>query len=101
MPSTKTPRLTNFESRITNMFSPNAPKIVNPDGTTSSHKMAWGTVDNFAIAYPTIIQLADGTLKELDQKAAAEYALRTGEYKKFANAKDAEAYANGGYKPKQ
>ncbi len=83
------------------MFSPNSPKIVNPDGTTSSHKMAWGQVDNFYIAYPTIIQMQDGTLKELDQKSAVDYALRTGEYKKFSNAKDAEIYANGGYKPKQ
>ena len=101
MPNTKTPRLTNFESRIATMFNPNQPHIKNADGTTSSHKMAWGQVDDFYIAYPTIIQQKDGSLKELDAKTAVEYALKTGEYKRFANAQEAQTYADGGYKPKK
>jgi hypothetical protein len=35
------------------------------------------------LAYPTIVQQQDGSLKELDEKAAAQYALKTGEYKRL------------------
>ena len=83
------------------MFSPNAPRISNADGTYSTHEMAWEYTDGGAIAFPTIIQQKDGSLVRLDPKAAMEHALRTGEFKRFSNPKDAEAYASGGYKPKQ
>jgi hypothetical protein len=71
--------------------------IQNPDGTKSTHKMASANVDNKNIAFPTIVE-RNGKLEELDIDAAIDHAMKTGEFAEFATEKDAQQYAEGGYK---
>lgn len=86
----------NFEQRILN---PNSyPSIDNGDGSVSTHRMAWGGDEGNFKAFPTIIQSKDGKLVEMEPMDAQRYAEKTGEYRKFTDAKDAESYAEGGYK---
>ena len=75
----------------------NAPSIVNDDGTTSTHKMAWGEVDGKYVAFPTIIESTKG-LRELTPEAAMNLALKSGEYRQFDTKEEASSYADGGYK---
>lgn len=104
-------KTTNFERRIATMNSPNALKIKNPDGSYSTHEMAYASVGRGYIAYPTVVEIQKGKLTRLSGKDAINYAIATGEYKEFlprpkgkiaesAKAR-AEAYAAGGYKPKK
>lgn len=104
-------KTTNFESRIKTMNSPKALKLKNPDGSYSTHSMAYASTDRGYIAYPTVVEINKGTLTRLSGDVAAKYALATGEYKQFnprpkgkasesAKAR-AAAYASGGYKPKK
>ncbi len=82
----------NFVQRYMN---PNPSMVIkNPDGSSSTHQMA--SADN--IAYPTIVQGPDGKLKRLGDDEAYQYARKTGEFIKFANEKDADWFANNGYK---
>ena len=86
----------NFEQRI---LKPNAyPAIDNGDGSQSTHRMAYGGVDNGYVVFPTIVQGKDGKLQELDDKAAFEYAMKNKEYRMFDKEEDAASYAEGGYK---
>lgn len=86
----------NFEQRV---LKPNSfPSIDNGDGSVSTHKMAWGDADGKYMAFPTIIQGADGKLVELAPQEAQRYAQESGEYRKFDKPEDAESYAEGGYK---
>ncbi|HEX5025721.1 MAG TPA: hypothetical protein VFV68_10630, partial [Agriterribacter sp.] len=82
-----------FEKRIQNPSQ----FIINPDGSKSTHKMASAEVDGKQIAYPTIVNI-NGKLKELNPKEALDYALKNNEYREFKKAKEAQAYAEGGYK---
>jgi broad specificity phosphatase PhoE len=70
------------------------PVINNPDGSFSTHRMA--SSDN--LAYPTIVQQPDGSLKQLGDKEAYQYAIKNKEYIQFKNDKDADWFANNGYK---
>ena len=46
-----------------------------------------------------IVQLPSGNLSEFtDPGKAINYALQNKEFREFTSAKDAEEYANGGYK---
>lgn len=84
----------NFEQRV--LYPNKYPVIQNNDGTFSTHKMAWTTVGDKFIAFPMIVQLPSGNLSEFtDPGKAINYALQN---KEFTSAKDAEEYANGGYK---
>lgn len=85
--------LKDFEKR---MQDPNA-FITNPDGTISTHKMAWGQAGGKFIAFPTIVPV-DGELKQLGVNDAADFAIKNNEYKSFDTAKDAETYAAGSWK---
>ena len=69
------------------------PSIKNSDGSISTHRMADTEIDGKYIAYPTIVQLPDGELMELDENTAITYALQTGEYKEFQDQKSATSYA--------
>lgn len=71
--------------------------ILNEDGSKSTHKMASAEVDGKQIAYPTIVN-KNGKLQELNPDEAIDYALKTGEYKEFKTDKEAQQYAEGGYK---
>lgn len=85
-----------FETRFSDMADPEL-RINNSDGTYSTHKMMSAEVNGKQIALPTIVN-ENGVLRELSPKDALSYALKTGEYKVFPNAKEAQAYAEGGYK---
>lgn len=87
----------NFEQRV---LYPNKYSVIqNNDGTFSTHKMAWTTVGDKFIAFPMIVQLPSGNLSEFtDPGKAINYALQNKEFREFTSAKDAEEYANGGYK---
>ena len=71
--------------------------IKNPDGSVSTHKMATAEVDGMQIAFPTIVE-QNGELVELPINEAIDFALKNNEFAEFANAEDAQAWANGGYK---
>lgn len=87
----------NFEQRV--LYPNKYPQIQNQDGTFSTHKMAWTTVGDRFIAFPTIVQLPSGELYEFtDPGKAINYALENKEFREFNNAQDAEEYANNGYK---
>ena len=62
--------------------------------------MADSEVDGRFFAYPTIIQKADGSLEELSDAEALQYALRTGEFMEFPTQEEATAYSTNGYKSK-
>ncbi len=86
----------NFEKRV---LSPSMyPVINNPDGSYSTHKMMWGDSDGKYYAYPSIVQLPNGTRKELHPDLAWQYAMENKEYRVFNTPEDAARYADGGYK---
>lgn len=77
------------------------PFIENEDGTISTHKMsAERDEEGNWYAFPTIVQLPDGSLYEFkDVSSAMSYNLRTKNFKSFGKNKDkALEYARGGYK---
>lgn len=86
----------NFEQRI--LYPSRYPQINNPDGSYSTHKMAWTTVGDRFIAFPTIVQLPDGNLKELPPSEAIQWAIQNKEFREFPTAEQASGYADGGYK---
>lgn len=87
----------NFEQRV--LYPDKYPVIQNDDGSIAIHKMAWTTVGDKFIAFPTIIQTPDGGLYQFqDPDKAVLYALKNKEFREFNKAEDAKAYANNGYK---
>jgi len=90
---TVTGKLKNFEKRALNPSQ----SIKNPDGTTSTHKMASAEVDGKYIAFPTIVE-KDGKLVELSVDDAIDYALKNDEFRSFKTEKESQEYAEGGYK---
>src|SRR6202453_4839639 len=82
----------NFVQRYLNPGT--SPVIKNSDGSVSTHRMA--SSDN--LAYPTIVQQPDGSLKQLGDKEAYQYAIKSKEYIAFKNDKDADWFATNGYK---
>lgn len=87
----------NFEQRI--LHASKSPSLKNKDGSVSTHRMAWGEVDDKFVAYPTIVQdPKTKKLKQLGDREAFEYAMQTGEYREFSTPDEASAYADNGYK---
>jgi hypothetical protein len=86
----------NFEKRILKPGS--YPTIDNGDGSVSTHRMAYGGVDNGFVAYPTIVQKPDGKLVQLGDDEAFDFAMKNREYRMFDKESDAASYAEGGYK---
>lgn len=87
----------NFEKRILNPEQ--YPELNNDDGSFATHQMAWSSGKNGYYAFPTIIQdPVSGNLKSLSPLQAVQYAIKSGEYRKFNTPEEAEQYANGGYK---
>jgi hypothetical protein len=86
----------NFVQRYLNPSK--SPVIKNDDGSVSTHRMA--SSDN--IAYPTIVQQPDGSLKQLNANGpnneAYKYAIKNKEFIEFKNEKDADWFATNGYK---
>jgi hypothetical protein len=76
------------------------PRIKNPDGSFSTHRMA-ADVDKSGnwFAYPLIQKDDTGRLRQLPQNEAFQRALRMNNYKAFGGNKAAALeYARGGYK---
>mgnify|MGYP003116650162 CR=1 FL=1 len=94
-PPNKTP---NFVKRIQNPRK--YPFISNKDGSISTHKMA-AEVDEKGnwYVFPTIVQQADGSLKQFDDPMKAlRYNKNRGNAIKMNSKEEALAYAQGGYK---
>lgn len=62
--------------------------------------MADAEIDGRYIAFPTI-QMIDGGLVRLNDRAALDRALTVGNFVEFPTAKEASEYAKGGYKTKK
>lgn len=86
----------NFEQRV--LRPSDYPSINNPDGSYSTHKMMWNEMGNKFGAFPSIVQLPTGKLVELDPRSAYNHAISNNEYRTFNSAKEAQEYAEGGYK---
>jgi len=89
----KKPKTTNFEDRIKSPIE----KIMNPDGTISTHKMMSFEADGKFYAAPTIVK-KDGKLVELTPNEAIDFAFKNNEFKVFKTDQEAKDYANNGYK---
>ncbi len=94
----KNPNKLNFVQRY--LYPSKYPVINNDDGTISTHRMASAETDGKFISYPTIVQEPDGSLIELEDDAAFERAMQSGEFLEFPTDEEAKAYAEGGYKEK-
>ena len=86
----------NFVKRALNPDS--SPKITNDDGSKSTHRMASGETDGRFIAYPTITQDKDGSLRQREDNDAFRYAMETGEFIEFDTDQEAKRFASGEYK---
>lgn len=81
----------NFVQRV--MSPDKFPVINNPDGSVSTHKMAWGSYGNQHVVFPTIVyDEKTGTLKDLG-KEAFDYAIKNKQYIPFNNPKEAESFS--------
>lgn len=74
------------------------PRINNPDGSHSTHLMAWTTVGEPGkekyIVYPSIVHNRQtGRMTKLSGREAVEYAMKTGEYIEFDDASKAEWFS--------
>ncbi len=92
--SDKVDSVTNFESRIQDPSK----YIVNPDGSTSTHKMFSFEAGGKYYVAPEIAEDENGNLIHRTGRAAVDHALRTKNYKEFATDAEAKAYAADGYK---
>ena len=78
----------------------------NPDGSTSTHKMAYATIDKGAVAFPTVFPKERGGTKSHDPKdwiepegwAALDTAKARGEVYQFSKERRAKKWSEGGYK---
>jgi len=88
----------NFVQRGLNKDSSTALGIDNKDnGDRMSHLMAWDGDENHGyVAYPTIIQDSENSLKRLDGHDAYFHAMKTGEFIKFNDRNMAEKYSQNG-----
>ena len=81
----------NFVNRILNrsLF----PVLKNPDGSVSTHSMAWGESDDGKMfVYPTVIQGKNG-LERLSDDDAWNYAHKTGELIEFPSRQKADWFS--------
>ena len=71
----------------------NYPVINNPNGTYSTHKMAWGQAGNKYYVFPTI--LWDGqSLREYTPQEAWKHVFDTGNYLEFDTPEEADFFTN-------
>lgn len=77
--------------------NPQGAPIQNPDGTISTHKMAYGESDGQFVVYPTIFPEA-GKLKEYPPGEAFRRAIKTGDIIPFNTEDEARWFSSGGYK---
>lgn len=65
------------------------------DGQVGTHLMSWSTYgkDKTPIVYPSIIQDKTGKFTQLDDDAAFNYAIKSGEYIPFKSPDQAELFS--------
>lgn len=74
-----------------------SPKINNPDGSSSTHELAWGSGENgSAFVYPTIIQGNNGGLQRLSGEDAWNHAVENRTAIRFKSPTLAEFYSKQG-----
>lgn len=75
-------------------------EMINPDGTTSTHRMEYGKVDNKYVVNPTIFPEEDGSWTDLGGQGMKAYneASKRGETFEFKNEKRASKFAHGSWK---
>ena len=82
----------NFVQRL---MSPDEwPRVKHPNGGYSTHRMAWTSVGNQHIVYPTVVY--DWNSKDVKQRnpdEAVVHALQTGEYIPFNTPEQAHTFA--------
>jgi len=69
------------------------PVLNNPDGSFSTHSMAWGEADGRYFVYPTVLLDEDGTLKRFDADAAWGHVMKTGNFLEFSSPKEADWFS--------
>jgi hypothetical protein len=69
------------------------PLLKNPDGTVSSHSMAWGEADGRFFVYPTVLLQESQNLKRYDAKEAWKRTQATGNFIEFSSAEEAEWFS--------
>lgn len=75
------------------------PQLANPDGSYSTHRMAWGTDDHGPVVFPTIVfDPQTNALKQLPDDEAWRHAMRSNEFIRMPNGADADWFSNNGYK---
>lgn len=88
----------NFEQRV--LRPSQYPTLAQEgEGNFATHKMAYAGTEKGFMAYPTVVQMPGAKeLQELEGQAAMDYALKSGEFRQFADEQSAADYARGGYK---
>ena len=69
------------------------PVLKNPDGTVSTHSMAWGDEGGRYFVYPTVVQGPDGKLLRLPDDAAWRRAKIQGDRIEFKTPEDADDFS--------
>lgn len=72
------------------------PTLPTEDGGMMTHKMAWSTTgkDNMPVVYPTVIFDPNSmALKQLDDDAAFEHAMKTKEFLPFPTEQSADLFS--------
>jgi len=80
---------------VNRMFKSDAPRIVNPDGSVSSHLLGWGEQDGKYYVYPSLVE-QNGKL--IRPKDPFRYALGTKNFIELADKKAAIELAGGAWK---
>jgi len=80
-----------FVQRILNKKE--SPILKNPDGTHSTHSMAYGKTDEGYVVFPTVLMTKDGSLRRLSPKEAFQQTQATKNYIPFQSEKAASDFS--------
>jgi len=78
---------------VKRMFMDDYPAIQNPDGSHSTHSMAWGEADGRNFVYPTVMMGSDGKLQRFSPDEAFDNALNSGNFIEFSDPKKADWFS--------
>lgn len=79
-----------FVERIVNPGS--SPRLDLGDGNYATHRMAWASSDGGYFVYPTVVRQGD-SLRQLQDREAWDYAMKTGEFIRFDDPKTADWFS--------
>jgi hypothetical protein len=80
-----------FIQRI--LFPEKFPVLNNPDGTVSSHSMAWAEVDGKYVVFPTVLYNGEAGLKRYTPDKALPLVLKSGNYIEFDTPEKADYFS--------